>query len=124
VAAVAVSSTLEPESYSGWSGFFATEPLPTTVTSTAYWSIANVAVMFFAASTGDDQRVVVPLASPLQPAKCQPSAGVAVSSTLEPWSYSGWSGSSHRPVADDVTFDRVLVDRERRGEVQVGDHAR
>src|SRR5690349_19359196 len=83
-AGVAVRSTFEPKSYSAWSGTFATEPEPTTVTLTAYWLIANVAVMFFAASTVTDSGFAFPVASPLQPTKCQPAAGVAVRSTFEP----------------------------------------
>src|SRR5512143_255938 len=36
---------------------------------------------------------VEPEASPLQPTKCQPGAGVAVSVTELPWSYVAWSGA-------------------------------
>jgi hypothetical protein len=40
--------------------------------------------MLFAASTVTFSGLAFPPASPLQPAKCQPAAAVAVSSTLEP----------------------------------------
>src|SRR5256885_1336888 len=88
VAGLAVSCTRVPWLYSGWSGVFVTAPVPTVDTASVYWLIANVAVMSLLESIVTVSGFALPDASPLQPTKCQPVAGIAVRSTMVPWSYS------------------------------------
>ena len=47
--------------------------------------MAKLAVTTLGASIVSDSGFAEPLASPLQPTKCQPVAGVAVSCTTVPW---------------------------------------
>src|SRR5438093_65856 len=67
-------------------------PLAPAEAVMVYVLIANVAVTVLSPSMVTDTGLVVPVAAPLQPAKCQPAAGVAVSCTVLPWSSLAWSG--------------------------------
>ena len=84
---LAVSVTVVPLSYVGWSGLLATVPLPVVLTVSAYvvgGSAVNVAVMLLSAVMLTVSGLALPVASPLQPVKVKPALAVAVSITLVP----------------------------------------
>jgi len=56
---VAVSVTLEPNAYLGWSGLFATEPRPAIVTATVKLSVSMLAAMVWLACTLMNVYVVI-----------------------------------------------------------------
>src|SRR5882762_1436687 len=81
---VAVSVTFEPSGKAVRLGFFATEPLPTTVIFTA---AVNRAVMLSGRVTVMLSGFAVEVVSPTQFVKDWPEPGVAVSVTAWPWLY-------------------------------------
>jgi hypothetical protein len=70
--------------YVAWLGVLETVPWPTVEAVTVYWFWVKVAVTALFPVIDTVSGLLEPEASPLQPEKLHPAAGVAVSWTLEP----------------------------------------
>ena len=89
---MAVIVTVSPYRYKGWSGDFTTLPLPMMAMLKVQEFRANWAVTLVFFQTGTMTGFAVVVVSPVQPVKCHPVEGVAVSVTKLPARYVGWSG--------------------------------